>query len=518
MIKVGIIFVYMDYHRKGAHHRGTLQPQIGPLIAGLLPRNIEIDIVNDTWEDPDWNKDYDLLFISSLHSDFDRARQISHYWRRRGAKTVYGGILASTYPHICQPFFDAIVIGDPEGAVMQIYQDFCQGDLKPTYVSSSYDSSKTPVPRFDLVAKKQILPLSLEASRGCPFSCDFCALTGMGTRYHVRPPEMVIRDIVRGQQMIEHLVPWYKRHLVLFSDNNIGGNLAYLKKLCDSLAPLGVRWGSSATFNVVANLEIVKMLSRSGCRFLFVGLESFNPAAIVDMQKFQNVIGKTRLVIEQCRDHGILIGSGLMISPTVDDCKYMQTIPKHLKECGLHVPNFICFECPIPGTPHFHRLASEATPAFLPNALLRDFTGYTLVTRPKRESLVNFIETYKWLMNTVYAKSTKIRKFADDLPQFLLKGYWLTALIDLKDKTFVAWHPHPDRSYLAGTDTPPPEATNVPLTENDFASEEEYCAIMSPLKVTDSFGRVLPQWLASTIVYEPTVRFKRQTKRLVMVS
>ena len=79
-MRVGIISVFVDYHRNGAHHRGFLQPQIGPLIAGLLPSDIEIEVINDTWEDPDWSRVYDLLFISGMHSDFDRARQISHYW------------------------------------------------------------------------------------------------------------------------------------------------------------------------------------------------------------------------------------------------------------------------------------------------------------------------------------------------------------------------------------------------------------------------------------------------------
>ena len=86
-MRVGIISVFTDYHRRGRHHRGVLQPQIGPLIAALLPARVEIDVVNDTWEDPDWSRDYNLVFLSALHSDFDRARQLSHYYRRRGAKT-----------------------------------------------------------------------------------------------------------------------------------------------------------------------------------------------------------------------------------------------------------------------------------------------------------------------------------------------------------------------------------------------------------------------------------------------
>src|SRR6266498_6169114 len=153
-MKVGIIFVYMDYNRNGLHNRGVLQPQIGPLIAGLLPRHVEVEVVNDTWEEPDWNKDYDLLFISSLHSDFDRARQISHYWRRRGAKTVFGGTMASTYASLCKPFFDAIIVGDAAGSVRQVYEDFSRGKLQSVYVSGAYDQASVLVPRFDLLVGK----------------------------------------------------------------------------------------------------------------------------------------------------------------------------------------------------------------------------------------------------------------------------------------------------------------------------------------------------------------------------
>ena len=201
-MRVGIIFVFMDFHRKGGKYRGALQPLIGPLIAGLLPSDIEIEVINDTWEEPRWDRDYDLLFITSMHSDFDRARQISHYWRRRGAKTVFGGVMASTYPELCLPFFDSIVIGDAEGSVQQIYKDFNEGSLKSTYVSSAYDPKEVPVPRFDLLAGKQLIPLSFEVTRGCPFACEFCALTGIGTRHHVRPPETVVRDIREGQRML----------------------------------------------------------------------------------------------------------------------------------------------------------------------------------------------------------------------------------------------------------------------------------------------------------------------------
>jgi hypothetical protein len=495
----------------------VLQPQIGPLIAGLLPADIDVEVISDTWDEPDWERDYDLLFITCAHSDFDRARQVSHYWRRRGAKTVFGGIMASTYHQLCRPFFDSVVVGDAEGVVPQLYEDFCNGELKPLYISKPYDPLKVPVPRFDLLADKQVLPLSLEATRGCPFTCEFCTLTGIGTRHHTRPVELIVRDIREGQRQLKGKVSEWKRWGVAFCDNNIGGNPAHLHQICDAVGPMKIRWGSAATFNVISDPEMVKKLSRSGCRFLFVGLESLNPATIADMHKHQNAIENTKAVLAQCRDNGILILSGLLLSSSTDSRSYIETIPRRLRECGLQVPSFICFECPIPGTPYFNRLAAPERPAFMPNTLLRDYTGYTLVVRPEHESVDDFIEAYKWVLDATFTTAAKLRKLAGDLPRLLIRGYWESAITDLIHQLGVVYKPpHPDRTYLPETDVVPPEMSSVPLCDDDFESDEEYRSIMEPWQVTDSEGRVLPQWLGSTRVYSGKGQVSMGARQLIV--
>ena len=501
-MRVGVLFVYVDYNRNGAHYKGALQPQIGPVIASLLPPGVEVEVINDTIEEPDWNRDYDLLFISCAHSDFDRARQISRYWQRRGAKTVFGGVLASTYYSLCQPYFDSIVVGDSEGVVPELYQDFIEGNLRPLYVSRSYDAATLPVPRFDLLTK-QMLPLSLEATRGCPFSCEFCALTGIGTRFHTRPVEMVVRDIEVGRKMLRGLVPDWKLYGAAFVDNNIAGNLSYLGRLLEALRPLRLRWGAAVTFNAICDPEVVQALERAGCRFLYMGLESFNADSIADMRKYQNAVEKTKSALEQCRNHGILVQSGLLINPLVDDLLYIETIPARLRESGLHIPSFICFECPIPGTPYFQRLASEPKPAFMPNALLRDFTGYTLVVRPKRETVEDFVAGYRAVLDATFSGRAKFRKLADDIPRFMRHGRWESIAMDLIQQLTVVYRPpHPKRTYLPVTDVIPIEMSSVPLTESDFDSEEDRDSIMKPWQVTDEEGRVLPQWTQATKVYQ----------------
>ncbi|MBI4984504.1 MAG: radical SAM protein, partial [Rhodocyclales bacterium] len=289
-MKVGIIAVYTDHQRRGAHHRGVLQPQIGPLIAALLPPGIDIHICNDTWDDPDWNRHYDLLFLSCLHSDFDRARQISHYWRRRGAKTVLGGNFASNYPQLCAPHFDAVVVGDPESTVPRLWTDFTHGDLQPLYVCGPYDPKQTPTPRYDLVLDQQVMPVSVETSRGCPFTCEFCALTALGTRYQTRPAAAVVADIAAARNCQSRFAFWPRRNIAGFYDNNIGGSKKHLIELCDALPPVGLYWGVCTAFNSLRDDDTLARLARAGCRCLFVGLESFNPAALDAMGKRQNVI------------------------------------------------------------------------------------------------------------------------------------------------------------------------------------------------------------------------------------
>ena len=54
-------------------------------------------------------------------------------WRENG---VAVGRCAATYPQLCAPYFDAVVIGDPEDSVPRIYRDFCAGELQPLYRSA----------------------------------------------------------------------------------------------------------------------------------------------------------------------------------------------------------------------------------------------------------------------------------------------------------------------------------------------------------------------------------------------
>jgi hypothetical protein len=219
------------------------------------------------------------------------------------------------------------------------------------------------------------------------------------------------------------------------------------------------------------------------------------------MHKPQNVLARIAEVIARCRRHGILVMSGLLLSPASDTLDYIASIPRSLRECGLYVPAYVCFETPFPGTPHFQRLAASSPPAFLPNALLRDFNGYTLVTRPRHASPEDFVAAYRELHRSVYSRGTRLAKLGADLVGVTRRGGAVPVLFDLYELASVSAEPTPGRTFITGSDKAPPET--VPLTDADFRDEVERDAILEPWRVSDAEGRALPSWRHGAPIYGP---------------
>jgi hypothetical protein len=238
-----------------------------------------------------------------------------------------------------------------------------------------------------------------------------------------------------------------------------------------------------------------------GCRSVFVGLETFNPDTLADIRKPQNSIAKQAEAIAQARDEGILVIAGLIVSPLHDDIPYIESLPDHLHGCGLHVPSFISFETPIPGTPFFDRMANAPEPMFLPNANLYDFSAYTLVLKPHKAPLDDYIAAYFRTMRRIYSPANRLRKLADDLPRLIRRGAWTAAVLDVGDMSVTRFDPPRERTFVAGSDLMPPEV--VPFEPGDFDSDAHRLALTQPTPVVDGVGRVLPHWKPHHVVHAP---------------
>jgi radical SAM superfamily enzyme YgiQ (UPF0313 family) len=238
-----------------------MQSAVPELIASLCPDHAQVELYNEKEVDIPLDRHWDIVFFSYLHSYYEHTKVLSTLFRQRGMTTVAGGRHASYFADDCQRFFDSIIIGDPEASVPALIRDFEDGEIRPRYNIRSQGAVEIKPYRYDLIdfRSNQIRLPAVEASRGCPFSCNFCVLTGLES-YRYRPIKNVIDEI-------ELKMRWNKNYFGLFEnwfiflDNNLGGSPGYLRDLCTALLPLKKTWGCALTFNILRDEGLVRLMA-----------------------------------------------------------------------------------------------------------------------------------------------------------------------------------------------------------------------------------------------------------------
>jgi radical SAM superfamily enzyme YgiQ (UPF0313 family) len=451
-MKIAIIATYTHPTRLPVKEKSVMQSSVPELIAGLCPEYAEIEIYNEKETDIPLDRDWDLVFFSYLHSYYEHTKILSSLFRSRGMKTVAGGRHASHFPDDCEKYFDAVIIGAPERSVPELVRDFERGQLKSRYQLPTSGAADIKPARYDLIdfsANRVRLP-GIEASRGCPFSCNFCVLTGHES-YHFRPVKDVINEI-------KHKMCWNKNYFGLlddwfiFLDNNLGGSPRYLRELCTELVPLKKTWGCALTFNVLRDEETVKLMARAGCRYIYTGLESLNPESIKAMNKGQNRVKDIDEVIRRCFKNGIILSFGLIVGSDGDTNEYLEKLPEYLADLQYFSITFLGIVCPYPETPFYRLLEKEGR--LLPKTISRDYDGYTLCHRPLQLEPSEVIYHFKKLAKELgtfknVARHYRSKLFMSDVPNY--RQAILGSGLEIKSIS----NPinNGARQYIAGLDT-----------------------------------------------------------------
>jgi len=449
-VRIAIIAIYTDPTRLPRKERSPMQSAVPELIAGLCPPSAELELIHEKEQDVPLDRDWDLVFFSYMHSGYEHAKVLSTLFRARGMKTVAGGRHAELYPDDCLRWFDAVVTGDAEANVPQLVQDAEDGRLGRRYDARTSRLEVRPW-RWDLIdyRRNRVRLPTLEASRGCPYSCGFCVLTGR-ERYRYRPVQDVVEDVrarlTWNRNFGGVLSDWFG-----FFDNNLGGSRAYLRELCEGLAPLRKTWGCAASFDVLRDRETVRLMARAGCRYVYTGLESLDAEALRTMNKPQNRLREVDRVIRHCYEEGVVLSFGLLVGSDGDTNEYLERLPGYLADLRYFSVTFVGIICPYPGTPFFAELAREGR--ILPDATIRDFDGYTVCHAPKRISPDEVADHYPRLCRELSSLGRVARHWwdrlgASDLPGF--RPLVLTSAHEIRSiRNPVA---NRARTYVAGRD------------------------------------------------------------------
>jgi anaerobic magnesium-protoporphyrin IX monomethyl ester cyclase len=117
----------------------------------------------------------------------------------------------------------------------------------------------------------------LMTSRGCPYSCTYCATDIKRVGY--RSAEGVIAEIKAVKQR-------YGTTQFTFKDDSFTVNRKRVVELCEKMIGqrLRVRWECNTRLNLIDE-ELLKLMKRAGCNFIKVGIESGSERILKGMRK-----------------------------------------------------------------------------------------------------------------------------------------------------------------------------------------------------------------------------------------
>ena len=80
-----------------------------PHLAALVPKEHEVEIINENYDKIDFDADVDLVGITSLTMTAPRVYRIADEFRKRGKTVVIGGFHASALPEEAKEHADSVV-------------------------------------------------------------------------------------------------------------------------------------------------------------------------------------------------------------------------------------------------------------------------------------------------------------------------------------------------------------------------------------------------------------------------
>jgi radical SAM superfamily enzyme YgiQ (UPF0313 family) len=396
-------------------------PSLGLLtLAGMTPDRHHVDYIE--MEDlghfeatGDLPGDYDLVAISSYSAQIKEAYLLADEYRERGTRVVMGGLHVSCVPEEAGEHCDTVVIGEGEASWLQVLRDAENGGLRSRYgsVDGNFDLEQAPMPAFHLLDIEKYNRLTVQTSRGCPHSCEFCASSILICRkYKQKPMEKVLAEIDAVCGMWEH--PFLE-----FADDNTFINPGYWKELLPRLGSRKVRWFTETDISVAGDDEMLQMMRNAGCAQVLIGLESPGRKGLDGIETRNNWklkrLPEYRDAIARIQSHGISVNGCFVLGLDGHDSSIFQQVFEFVQETGLHEVQ-ITLQTAFPGTQLYDRLKKEDR--ILSDGAWEMCTLFDVNFEPAGMSVEELVHGFRDLAQQLYTDEftkQRRRRFREDL-------------------------------------------------------------------------------------------------------
>jgi len=399
------------------------QPLSLGILAALCPPHYHIKIIDENFRQFRYY-DADLVAITAFTATAPRAYEIARLYREKGIPVVIGGIHASLLPEEAGRYADVVVTGEAESVWREVLSDFEAGRLKPVYNAGIEPLIRQPLPRRDLFHPAYIAA-SVQTSRGCPMDCSFCSVSAFnGRHYRFRP----IADVLDELECIP-------QDYVFFVDDNITGYSTASRdragELFEGILSRGIRktWISQAGINFADDEKLLRLAARSGCRMIFLGVETEGEEQLIEAGKVLNLkkgVDSYNAVFKKIQKHGIGVIGGFIYGWDSETPETMQRRTRFIRQSNASSFQ-VSVLTPLPGTRLFDKYRSEG------RLLYNDFPDdwkrydyYELVTKHPIMDAVVFEKEMQIALKRIYAPWQVLKK---TLLTLFFSGKWVTASI-----------------------------------------------------------------------------------------
>jgi radical SAM superfamily enzyme YgiQ (UPF0313 family) len=369
-----------------------------PYLAARVPHDWQVSHVDEEADPIDWTTSPDIVGITFHTPSAYHAYDLADRFRARGACVVMGGPHVTLLPEEAAGHADVIFVGEAEGCWEEFLNGFQSGTYGRVYRRMNAPSLQdSPMAHKSLYHRNDYSSGVLFATRGCSHRCDFCAIAVMYPHGQRRRPV--------GEVATEYSSFQGKR--IIFWDDNIAADPEYAKELFRSIAPYRKWWSSQASIDMGRDDELLEEAARSGCKQLFVGLESICQSSMDGVRKGFNRVEDYARIVDRIHAHGIAVQAGIVFGFDHDTPAIFKSTLQFLEDTGIQNATFNILT-PYPGTPLFRKLDEQG------RILTRDWRKYNgrtdVVFQPRQMSAAELLAGFHYANERFYSLSSIARR------------------------------------------------------------------------------------------------------------
>jgi radical SAM superfamily enzyme YgiQ (UPF0313 family) len=337
----------------------AINPPLGlATLAALCPPDWDVRIVDENVEPVPLDPQADIVGVCGMGVQSARQRALLEFYRSRGHYVVAGGSYASLCPEEYAGRADTVIAGEAEYAWPEFCRDFEAGSARALYKETGVVAlADSPTPRFDLLKLDRYTTATLQFSRGCPFTCEFCDIIVMfGRKPRYKELEQVGREL-------DALRALGARNLFFVDDNLIGnkpvarGLLRYLAGYQEAHGRC-FNFGTEVSLNLAQDAELLALFRAAGFTWVFTGIESSDPETLKATGKRQNTHEDSLVSVRRLYAHGIDVLAGFIVGFDRDTAATFEVQHDFILESGIQAA-MIGMLTALPRTPLYQRLEKE---------------------------------------------------------------------------------------------------------------------------------------------------------------